>query len=651
MSFVTARYSNASPLIQTSGKGFQGEISTPILIARSTKYRFKDCDGRDWLMYINPASDLEYDATKMTKIDANTIMFPPNFKGTIQIAKIPPGTDAEALYDKTFGTFVTEAKIYATVNDTRGSYGFLYAKVGSGPLLMFLLSHHIQSLDAELKSSITKLQLQTTTKGAATAVWAPADSLSFAETNLPTSMAFAPWTPIMTTARTRFPTDFLLFLSSVAELDLRRAMSGPVPQDSYYYAGKYLSKFATLLWVIKEVLNNSEWVEQGLEKLKQEMARYIDNVAKFPLYYDDTWKGLVSKAGLDGDQGSDFGNTFYNDHHFHFGYFIHTAAVIGALDPGWLEQGGNKRFINMMVKVGLFVCASPGMIANKNRYRISQKASTQGGTSRSSGASTGTLATAGRRDSLKAQTARTKSQQARTASQAMLSRCGGKSSETQTWKREVLPPPCHTCSSSQDLVLTHITGNLMLAVQARAFNSYFYLTSTNTNQPPQFIPHKVSGILFESKVDYATYFGDAPHLVHGIHMLPLAPPSAYLRPRAFVKEEWDAFFALPPAAFFGAQSSAFHPSTPQSSSSRPVLSPKQSSATVTKADPPVGGPYVDGGWRGVLFANLALIDAKTAYAFFRDGVGGMWDERWVDDGATRSWYLVWCASLGGVGVR
>ncbi|KAK7179783.1 glycosyl hydrolase family 81 protein [Paraphaeosphaeria sporulosa] len=612
MSFVTAGYANASPLIQTSGTGFQGEISAPILIGRSTKYRFKDCDGRDWLMYINPASDIEYDATKVTKIDANTIIFPQNFKGTIQVAKCPPGTDAEALYDKTYGTFVTEARIYATVNDTRGSYGFLYKKIGSGPLLMFLLPHHIQSLDAELKSSVTKLQLQTTTRGVAIAVWASADSLSFTETNLPTSMAFAPWTPISTTARTKFPPDFLLFLSSVAELDLRRVMSGPIPQDSYYYAGKYLSKFATLLWVIKEVLNNTEWVEQGLEKLKQEMARYIDNVAKFPLYYDDTWKGLVSKAGLDGDQGSDFGNTFYNDHHFHFGYFIHTAAVIGALDPGWLEQGVNKKFINMIVKD-----IAESEYAGRD-FPFQRCFDWYAGHSWAKGL----FESADGKD------------------EESTSEDGFASYAIKMWGKVIGDTNMEK------------RGNLMLAVQARAFNSYFYMMSTNTNQPPQFVPHKVSGILFENKVDYTTYFGDAPHLVHGIHMLPLAPPSAYLRPRAFVKEEWDAFFALPPAASSAPQSPPKTPQTPQPTSSRPVLSPKPSSATtVPKADPPTGGPYVDGGWRGVLFANLALIDAKTAYGFFRDGVGGVWDERWVDDGASRSWYLVWCASLGGVGMK
>ena len=330
-------------------------MSDPILIGRSTKYRFRDFQGREWLLYINPASGVEYDATKIVKIDANTIVFPPNFRGTFQVAKTPPATDAEALYDRTYGTFVVDAKIYATVSDTRGTYSFTYTKIGSSPLLMFLLPHHIQSLDAELKAGITNLQLRTTTKGIATAVWAPSDTLSFTETNLPTAMSFGPWSPTTPTLRTRFPPEFLLFLSSVAELDLRRAMSDPLPQDSFYYAGKALSRFATLLWVIKEVLSNNEWVAKGLEKLELELAKYVDNTVKIPLYYDDTWKGLVSRAGLIGDDpGSDFGNSFYNDHHFHYGYFIYTAAVVGALDPGWVERGGNKKFINLMVKVRMY---------------------------------------------------------------------------------------------------------------------------------------------------------------------------------------------------------------------------------------------------------------------------------------------------------
>jgi endo-1,3(4)-beta-glucanase len=82
------------------------------------------------------------------------------------------------------------------------------------------------------------------------------------------------------------------------------------------------------------------------------------------------------------------------------------------------------------------------------------------------------------------------------------------------------------------------SGNLMLAIQARSFNNYFYLQDNNTNHPQRFIGNKVTGILFENKVDYATYFGVAPELIHGIHMLPLSPASVLLRARPFVQQEW-----------------------------------------------------------------------------------------------------------------
>lgn len=61
------------------------------------------------------------------------------------------------------------------------------------------------------------------------------------------------------------------------------------------------------------------------------------------------WGGLTSTATYKtGNTGEDFGNTCYNDHHFHWGYFIYTAAVIGHLDPGWIPA--NKAWVNAMVR-------------------------------------------------------------------------------------------------------------------------------------------------------------------------------------------------------------------------------------------------------------------------------------------------------------
>ena len=52
---------------------------------------------------------------------------------------------------------------------------------------------------------------------------------------------------------------------------------------------------------------------------------------------------------------------------------------------------------------------------------------------------------------------------------------------------------------------------------------------------------------------------------------------------------------------------------------------------------------VDAGWRGVLFANLAIIDPQTSWRFFADP---NFDLQYIDGGATRTWYLAFAA--GGI---
>jgi endo-1,3(4)-beta-glucanase len=286
MSFVTGGYRNAMPTIQTDGRGFV-DFNGPAYVGKSVRYRIKDMDGRDWVIYINPVPGLDYDATRFFKMDPNTIIGPPNFKGTIQVAKNPLGSEGEALYDKACGAFVTEAKLTAVVNDTRGTYTFHYSKIGTSPLLMFALPHHMQSLDPELRRQVTRLQLRTTTKGIATAIWA--DRLSFIEPALPTTMHFGPWLPTTTPlARIRYPPEVLALVTAVAERDLRRCMAETISQDSIYYAGISLAKFATILWVIKEILANDVLLVTGLERLKTSLARYVSNQQLHPLYYDDT---------------------------------------------------------------------------------------------------------------------------------------------------------------------------------------------------------------------------------------------------------------------------------------------------------------------------------------------------------------------------
>lgn len=148
------------------------------------------------------------------------------------------------------------------------------------------------------------------------------------------------------------------------------------------------------------------------------------------------------------------------------------------------------------------------------------------------------------------------------------------------------------------------TANLMLAVQARSFNTYIYLLHSSDIHPGRYTPNGLAGILFENKIDYTTWFTDDPAIIHAVHMNPLNPSSILTRPHHFVQEEWDAVY----------------------SHGRAIED-------------------VQDRWKGVVYANLALIDPKQSFNFFRDGIDGYWDERWIDGGASRTWYLVWAAGL------
>ncbi|KAI5286077.1 hypothetical protein KEM55_000415 [Ascosphaera atra] len=152
---------------------------------------------------------------------------------------------------------------------------------------------------------------------------------------------------------------------------------------------------------------------------------------------------------------------------------------------------------------------------------------------------------------------------------------------------------------------TEARGNLMLAVLKRSLRNYFLMESDNKVQPRPFIDNKVTGILFENKADHTTYFGTNLEYIQGIHMLPLFPASPYVRSKNFVNEEWNAMFA------------------------------ENATAPASK---------VQGGWKGVLYANDAIRDAKESWNFFAQD---KFDDGWLDNGASRTWSLAFAAGLGG----
>ncbi|TFK45626.1 putative endo-1,3-beta-glucanase [Heliocybe sulcata] len=562
--FITGIYADLTPQFESAvffRKVRQEKHATPGV----GKWRILLEDGKTWLLYAH-----SFDGQGFTlKISNNSRIQASNrFTGAIQLAKVPEETpQLEAVIDACTGGWPTAMAIAGSVDGSIGTYSFNYVREGSSsaPLLMYALPHHIQSFDRHTASRVqSRLGLQSTTKGFMTAV--VSDRWVMSETDLPSALGFSP------TSATFDPGSG--GLSESAKEIIRRAAIEESMQDasqqsdldSMYFSGKAVDKFACLVWAAWDALQDRELAGALLEKVREALARFVENRQQYPLAYDGIWKGLVTTAIYKTrDLMSDFGNGCYNDHHFHYGYFVHAAAVVARLDKElhntttWLDL--HRDFVNNLVRDA----ANPS--EQDVHFPVSRAFDWFHGHSWAKG---------------------------------LFESADGKDQES-TSEDAYFSYALKLWGSVAGDKATEARGSLMLAIQRRVFQNYFLMENSNVNQPPRFIKNKVTGILFENKCDHATYFGSETHFIQGIHMIPISPVSPYIRSGKFVQEEWSRHF---------------------------------SGGRVDK---------VEGGWRGILYANYALVDPQRAWEFF---ASHNFKTEWLDQGASRTWYLLLASAWG-----
>jgi endo-1,3(4)-beta-glucanase len=565
MGLITAIYNKAKPMIR-SGVFFRSFDYIESVSAGTYKWRVTLNDNSRWLFYVTPLAS--EGVPPFTLVNSSTIAGPSGFIGMIQVAKNPAGRSGEEAFDEAAGAYATSATITGSVDGSTGSYTLSWGKGGvqSKTLLMYALPHHVESFDQETRAALTGITLVTTTKGYAQAVLA--DRITMLENDLPTTIRFAPWASNSNggsggSENVDLGAGALVLVNNVGHAELSQDFIAQTSLNSMYYSGKGLAKFASICYTMSNIAGNRNLAASGLLKLKDAFNVFVNNTQPEPLVYDTVWKGVVSGATYRPpyDPGLDFGNTLYNDHHFHYGYFLYTAAVIGYLDPDWLDEGSNKDWVNTLARD----FANP---VTDEYFPFQRSFDWFHGHSWAKG---------------------------------LFESGDGKDQESTSedtfatyalkmWGRIIRDPNMEA------------RGNLQLAVQARSLRNYFLMTSDNKNQPPSFLHNKVTGILFENKIDHTTYFGSSPEFIEGIHMIPLNPTSAYTRRAEFVREEWDTYF---------------------------------SNGRVDQ---------VQGGWKAILYANYALINPQAAYNFFADP---NFDTQ-LDGGASRTWYLAYTAALLGV---
>ena len=74
----------------------------------------------------------------------------------------------------------------------------------------------------------------------------------------------------------------------------------------------------------------------------EDWLTYNSGEKAFLFYYNNTWSAML---GYPSGHGQD---TNINDHHFHWGYFIHAAAFMEQFEPGWSSKWGEM--INILIR-------------------------------------------------------------------------------------------------------------------------------------------------------------------------------------------------------------------------------------------------------------------------------------------------------------
>lgn len=234
MSFVTAIYYGTTPAI-ISGVFFkQVTKSNKGPKAGVTKYTMYLEDGKAWHVYAYSPSG---DSIDLTIVNNGLAKAAKPFDGFIQVAKDPGG--AESTLDAASGAYPMGVTLSGSVTGTKGSYSFTYEKGGlkDVKLLMYALPHHIDSFDTATSKGKTNFQLQTTTKGLATAV--VGDVWTMVEPNIPIEMDFAPWDS-KTGPKKTLKQQYISTISPVALKEISQNVDQQSNQDSMYFGGKVI---------------------------------------------------------------------------------------------------------------------------------------------------------------------------------------------------------------------------------------------------------------------------------------------------------------------------------------------------------------------------------------------------------------------------
>lgn len=507
MGLLSATYSGNLVVALVSQVGFQKvvRVTSENILDKTIKFRATLYNTVDWLIYVTLPSSAYIDAFDFDTTSSELIA---NFAIDgllVQIAVAPENEDLEISYDLAAGIYITDVTISGYYDECTNSaiYSFNYVTEGSslsGNSLIFALPHHEDLLTKEIRDTKTGISLFSLSKGYAEAYLTT--KLEFYQVLESTEVGYLPFSTLVENRELKYTNEQIQLLADTSNLELSVDFSTYIKGLSTYYGGKYIDKFSYILLVVSEIIQDEESSKNTLKLVKDAFDQIFNGNLLYKLIYDTKNKGIISNAiDVSGSNSADFGNPYYNDHHFHYGYYIHAAAVIGYVDKSlggtWAED--HMDFINALVRD----------VNNPSRedsyFPVSRNFDWYHGHSWA----------AGTYESSDGKNQESSSEDYNFAYGMKL------------WGKTI-------GDKSMEL-----RGDLMIDILKGSLNKYYYYMEDNNVEPTTFTKNRLGGIVFDNKIDHTTFFGTNQEYIYGIHMIPTTPISSIIRGPDFTKLEWN----------------------------------------------------------------------------------------------------------------
>ena len=247
-----------------------------------------------------------------------------------------------------------------------------------------------------------------------------------------------------------------------------------------YWAGKAMLKLSQLAQ-LAEITGQTEIRERILVALKNELNDWFTATGEAGdkhFAYNAEWDTLQGYPDSFGSAGD------LNDHHFHYGYFIHAAALVGSFDAKWAMN--QKQMVDLLVADVAGTDIAGTMLPRLRSF------SPMAGHSWASGH--GAFASGNNHES---------------------------SSESMNFATAVML----WGEMTGDLGMTGL-GQMLYSVEAEAISEYWF-NRYGTVFPESF-QYESLGMVWGDGGSHATWFSAKPEMIKGINFLPFHGGSLYL---------------------------------------------------------------------------------------------------------------------------